>query len=123
MKAEMEEVAAKLAAGEDFGELVEKHSDCPERGGDLGYFPRGQMVPSFEEVVFEMEKGQTSGVFATEFGWHIAKVTDRVAAAPCPLEQAREVVERQWRAEKEQRALEQYVDAEKAKATIEERDE
>ena len=56
-RAAIEDAARKLAEGVDFAELADEYSDCPGSGGDLGYFPRGQMVPEFDEVVFRLRSG------------------------------------------------------------------
>ena len=66
-------VAAEMANGIDFGELATEYSECPsgKDGGDLGEFGRGDMVPEFDEVVFELEVGDTSGVVETAFGYHL----------------------------------------------------
>jgi len=73
----IQEVKIKLDAGEDFETLASEGSDCPDQAGDLGYFPRGQMVEEFEEIVFNMEKGQVSDIFLTQFGYHIARLEDK----------------------------------------------
>jgi parvulin-like peptidyl-prolyl isomerase len=80
-KAEAEQqiadLQAKLAAGSDFAELARAHSDCPSsaKGGDLGPFGRGQMVPEFETATFAMEVGQVSPVVETSFGYHLIQRT------------------------------------------------
>ena len=76
-RSELDAIAAKVAGGEDFGELAAAHSDCPsgKQGGDLGMFGRGQMVPEFETAAFGMEVGATSDVFETDFGYHIVQRT------------------------------------------------
>lgn len=55
------------------------YSKCPsgQNGGDLGYFRRGQMVPQFEIVAFNLPVGEISKPVWTQFGWHLIKVTDR----------------------------------------------
>lgn len=67
-----------LQAGEKFEELATDYSDDPsgERGGDLGFFGKGRMVPEFEEVAFSLDVGEISEPFKSRFGWHIVKVTD-----------------------------------------------
>ena len=76
-------ILAKAKAGEDFAELAEKHSEGPSgpRGGDLGFFSRGQMVPRFEEAAFALKPGEISNVVQTRFGVHIIKVDEHRAAA------------------------------------------
>ncbi len=77
----IEEAAARLAAGEEFATVAEEVSQSPfaSRGGDLGYIPRGRMLPEFEEVVFATEVGNTTPVFETRHGYNIVKVLDRRA--------------------------------------------
>ncbi|MGI9189997.1 MAG: peptidylprolyl isomerase [Longimicrobiaceae bacterium] len=73
-RAEAEEVLRELAGGADFAVLARRFSDdsaSAERGGDLGWFRTGQMVPRFEEVAFALRPGQTSGIVETDFGYHI----------------------------------------------------
>ena len=69
------EVLDKLAKGESFGRLAEQYSidGTRKRGGDFGYFGRGVMVKEFERTAFELQKGQTSGIVRTQFGYHIIK--------------------------------------------------
>lgn len=67
---------SRATEGEDFDELAKQYSKCPskEKGGDLGYFNRGQMVPEFETAAFETPIGSISDPVKTRFGWHIIKV-------------------------------------------------
>ena len=66
---------ARLDKGEKFGAVAQQVSLCPsgKKGGDLGTFTRGKMVKEFEKAAFELEKGQTSGLVKTQFGYHIIK--------------------------------------------------
>ncbi len=70
-----EAVLAKLKKGADFAEMAKKYSDCPSkaRGGDLGMFGHGEMVPAFERAAFALKPGQLSGIVHTRFGYHIIK--------------------------------------------------
>jgi cyclophilin family peptidyl-prolyl cis-trans isomerase len=72
-----EKILKDLKNGIDFAELAHQYSDGPSgpKGGDLGRFTRGQMVPEFDQVVFNLELGAVSGVVETQFGYHIIKRT------------------------------------------------
>ncbi|MCX6627586.1 MAG: peptidylprolyl isomerase, partial [Candidatus Solibacter sp.] len=94
------------------------YSDCPGRGGDLGYFARGQMVEEFDAVVFSLEPGQCSEIFRTPFGYHIAKVLDRRAECIRPLAEVKADIEALLFEQKKQRRIEQCIDALRAKANI-----
>lgn len=78
-EADLRDLLAKVRNGADFAEIAKAHSTCPSsaRGGDLGFFSRGKMVPAFEKIAFGLQVGEVSDVFATQFGYHIVKVTDR----------------------------------------------
>ena len=71
--AAIEEIRDRLRDGADFAELARQFSDCPssEDGGDLGAFPRGAMVPAFENAAFALAVGETSDVVETPFGFHL----------------------------------------------------
>lgn len=120
LRSEMDAIRSQIGANTDFASLATKHSECPENGGDLGFFARGQMVREFEEVVFGMRPGQVSAVFQTEFGYHIAKVLDRKPPVPCPIDEVRPVIVRELAEQARQKVIEKFVDAEKEKAAIEE---
>ena len=84
----------KLKEGADFSELARENSTGPSgsKGGKLGWFQKGMMVPPFEEAVIDMQKGAISGPVKTNFGWHVIKLNDvRDLSAP-PLEQVRDVL-------------------------------
>ena len=72
------EVIRKIAEGADFKEMARQYSSCPskKKGGDLGWFTRGQMVPEFERAVYALNVGQmTNEPVKTKFGYHIIKRT------------------------------------------------
>lgn len=117
-RAAIETVEEELRQGAKFEELTDKYSDCPGNGGDLGYFPRGEMVEEFDEVVFALDVGEVSPIFRTVFGFHIAKVLDKKAAAVRTLAEASDEIKQEIRRLKETRAIEDYVDRLKAGAEI-----
>ena len=81
LKAQLDKVPAKDVAAK-FAEIAKKESGCPskEKGGDLGEFAKGQMVPEFEKVAFSMAPGKVSDPVKTQFGWHLILVTKKVPA-------------------------------------------
>lgn len=83
-KAEIDSIAALIAQGADFGMLAERESDDPgsaQRGGDLGTFGPGMMVKPFEDAAFSLPVGATSQPVATQFGYHLIQVYDRLPVA------------------------------------------
>ncbi|WP_338049756.1 peptidylprolyl isomerase PpiC [Psychromonas antarctica] len=77
-KEQAEDILAQLKKGAKFQTLAKKHSTCPSgaKGGDLGEFKKGQMVPAFDKAVFTGEI-LTPLLVKTKFGWHIVKVLYR----------------------------------------------
>jgi parvulin-like peptidyl-prolyl isomerase len=113
-------VEERLKTGDTFESVADELSDCPGRGGDLGWFPRGHMVPEFDAVVFALKPGEISPVFRTAFGFHIAKVYEHAAERMATFEEARPRIERHLLAEKHQKALERLCDHLRARALVEE---
>jgi len=72
---EVKMVLERLKKGEKFANMAAEVSLCPsrKRGGDLGIFTRGKMVKEFENAAFSLQKGETSPVVKTKFGYHIVK--------------------------------------------------
>ncbi len=96
-KAEAEKILVELKAGGDFAKIAEAKSACPsgKQGGDLNFFPKGQMVPEFDKAVFELEKDKLSGVVETKFGYHIIKKTDHKQAGVEPLDKIKDEIKKQ----------------------------
>lgn len=78
-EATAKEVVEKINAGEDFAKLAKEYSTdtgSAEKGGDLGWFSVGTMVPEFNDAAYAMKKGEVSAPVQSEFGFHIIKLID-----------------------------------------------
>ncbi|MFO7984581.1 MAG: peptidylprolyl isomerase [Desulfatiglandaceae bacterium] len=115
------EIQKKQEAGEDFAQLAKEYSEDPsaDKGGDLGYFGRQQMVKPFSDAAFDLESGQVSDVVKTRFGYHLIKVEDKKAASTAPYESVKEKIGQYLKQTKLQEEITQYVDKLKKKGTVE----
>jgi hypothetical protein len=77
MMAAVERMRERVLSGAPFGQVAEEDSDCPEHGGDLGYFARGTMVEEFDTVAFSAPVAELTPAFRTRFGFHVVEVQDR----------------------------------------------
>ncbi len=112
-KAKAEDIRAKLVAGADFAEMAKKESDDSGsgiRGGDLGTFGRGQMVPEFEKAAFEAKVGEISPVIRTKYGFHIIKVESHETT---PFSEARASLEKSLRQKQVQAQLDKLKEGAK----------
>jgi len=95
-KAEAQKIYNEVKAGTSFSQMVKKHSidrQTAAKGGDLGYFEKGEMVPEFEKAAFALKEiGDVSKVIKTAFGWHIIKLTGRSTATSKTEDDAREEI-------------------------------
>ena len=110
----------ELKNGVAFEVVVDKYTDCADSGGDLGFVMRGQMVEEFEDVVFNLGAGQTSDIFRTRFGFHIAKVYTREPAAVASLEEVKDRVTELLKEQMRSEAIDTFIDGLKSEAKIEE---
>lgn len=88
-EAELAEIRERVTRGEDFAVLAGEISDDPgskNRGGDLGFFGRGQMIPEFEEAAFGAEPGSIVGPIRTSFGYHLIQILEKQPAGEQPFE-------------------------------------
>ncbi|MFL2478400.1 MAG: peptidyl-prolyl cis-trans isomerase [Verrucomicrobiales bacterium] len=116
--AEMRKVRDAARAGDDFMDLVRKHSDKPEDEADLGWYKRGELMDEFELITFSMDIGEISPVFSTQWGMHLAKLTDRRCPKPIPLDEVKDEISDLIKAEHRESNLKAYIEKLKEKATI-----
>ncbi len=116
--AAINDVDRLLRAGGSFEELADQYSDCPGRGGDLGFFHRGEMVEEFEAIVFGLRVGEISGVFRTCFGYHIARLHARKPAGIRPFSEVRPQLEAELWQRRRDEAVRIYVRGLREKAEI-----
>ncbi len=109
-RAAIELAQEELQKGRPFAEVADEISDCAGKGGDLGYFERGHMVDAFDDVVFKLNVHQVSGIFRTEFGFHIAKLLERMPAGIRPFAEVSPLIEQQFLEEKKQEKLNEFLD-------------
>lgn len=91
------EVLSRVRNGERFVDVAKKYSQDPgsaKAGGDLGWFPRGEMVKPFEETAFSLKKGEMSGLVESDFGFHIILVTDKKDETTMPVKEAEPFIKR-----------------------------
>jgi len=115
---EVECLRQRILAGEPFNAVASLASDCPENGGDLGYFARGAMVEEFEEVIFSSPLNLLTPVFQTRFGYHIAIVYDIKSKGLLPLDDVRIYVERILHRRRQEREIDCRLEALRSKAVI-----
>ncbi len=111
----------KLKKGDDFAEVAKAASEGPSapKGGDLGYFGRGQMVKPFEDTAFTLEPGKVSDVVTTKFGYHLIKVVDKKPETTIPFETVKPRIEQYLKQEEVQKEVKQFVEKSRKEAKVE----
>lgn len=93
-----ESLLKRIRAGEDFGKVAEEASDdtgSKGKGGDLGFFPKGRLIPEFEKAAFALKPGEVSDIVETKYGYHIIKCEEKRPAGVLPFEDAKKgIIER-----------------------------
>jgi len=118
-----EEALKKVQKGEDFAAVAKQYSDdtaTKEKGGDLGFFRKGVMVPKFEEVAFSLKPGQiTQKPVRTAFGFHVIKVLEHKPEHVKPLEEVKDQIAESLKNRNMFKARRELVDRLRAEAKIE----
>ncbi|MBI5789775.1 MAG: peptidylprolyl isomerase [Candidatus Schekmanbacteria bacterium] len=120
-KTRIEDIEKRLKKGEDFAKLAKENSECPsaEKGGDLGFIVRGQMVSDFEESAFKLNKtGEISPITRTSFGFHLLKRGEKTPEKPVAFEEARENIIKYLKNSKVGQEIPKYIQTLYAKAAI-----
>ena len=120
---QLRDLRRQLQNGADFDPLAKQYSDKGDGHVDLGFFKRGELAEEFEVVAFSLDVGEISPVFATPFGYHLIKLTDRKPATPRPFDEVHDAVLEQMLADRRQEKTRQLVKELQARATIEEVEE
>lgn len=114
-------ILTELKKGGDFAKIAQEKSEGPSgpKGGDLGYFGKGQMVPSFEEAVYKLQVGELSDVVKTQFGFHIIKLVDIKKAGTTPLSEVEESIKMFISRQKGEEVFKKFVAKLRSSASIE----
>ena len=121
-KTKAQAVLKQVRGGGDFAAVARAESQDPgsaQNGGDLGFFPKGQMTPAFEEAAFKTRPGAISPIVETPFGFHIIKVHERRAPRTAPLDEVGGQIKNFLEQGQREQKLEQFVEQVKTKSKIE----
>lgn len=110
-----------LDGEETFEAAARAHSDCPSsaRGGDLGWFSRDQMAPSFSEAAFSTSPGEISHMVFTEYGYHIIKVHEYRPEKQAGLEEIRGDLGRYIHNQRKKNSVQAFIESVRGRADIE----
>lgn len=111
----------RVREGENFGILAQSHSDCPSkaRGGDLGFFSKGELDPRLERAAFALKPGEISDIVQTSFGFHILKLTEKRGPRLETYQEARPEIYSYLKREKMLRLVAEYVAGLRGRAKVE----
>lgn len=120
-ESDIRDIKSEIDEGASFEEMAREHSEGPsaQRGGDLETFPRGKMVPAFDEVAFNLEPGVVSDPVETRFGYHLIKVEEKMDSKPADFESNREEIEQTVKQQKQQAKMKQLVQRLREESEIE----
>ena len=117
---EAKDLLAQIKAGGNFEELAKKHSadSSAQKGGDLGWFGKGSMVPVFEKAALALKEGQISDVVKSDFGYHIIKLTGKRGAGVRPLDEVKDQIKGAIMPQKQQEIFQKIKEELKKNAKI-----
>lgn len=116
-----EKLKKELSDGADFAALAKDNSTCPsaQKGGDLGFFGKGQMVPPFEKAAFALQAGEISDVVETQFGYHIIKLVEKKPAEFADFKDVKLKIEEFLKGQKVNEAVQKFLAETRKTAKIE----
>ena len=116
----MEDIRARIVSGEDFATLARQQSHCPsaKKGGDLGFFEKGDMDKNFEDAAFGLSLGDMSEVVRTKLGFHIIKLEDKKASEMRPFSEVEDDIIAYLKQMRSEEAYQEYIDTLKDEAVI-----
>lgn len=114
----------KIKQGGNFEALARQYSEDPSafKGGDLGFFARGDMIKEFEDVAFALKIGEVSNAVRTPIGFHIIKLTEKKSSQLIPFQEVASQVKALLKQERSNSLFEDYVNELKSKAKIKVKD-
>lgn len=117
----IQKIQQKLKNNEDFAALAKEYSEGPSKskGGDLGFFGRGQMVKPFENAAFIMKPGEISDIVETQFGYHLIQVTEKKAEQTILYEEVKEKISQYLKQQKTNQEVQTYIQKLREGAKIE----
>ena len=115
---QLRDIRARAKAGTDFHALALEHTDKEDKLVDLGWFKRGDFMEEFDLIIFSLDAGEMSPVFASHFGFHLAQLTARRPPAPLPFEEVQATIAERMTAAHRQAVTQKLVAELKAHAEI-----
>jgi peptidyl-prolyl cis-trans isomerase SurA len=115
-------VLEKIKEGADFAKMAMEYSEdtsSRKEGGDLGYFKKGELLPTLEREAMKLQVGEVSDLIRTEVGFHILKLLDRKGGEPPPFEEIKGKVQADYYEKELEKAYQQFLSNLKEKSIIE----
>lgn len=120
-RAKAEKILSLLKKGGNFAALAQQYSESPDRenGGDLGWVAHGELPTIMDEACFRYGTGDTSGIVASDYGFHIFRVIEKKPARSLTLKEARPLIEKDWLERHRDEILGRWLDEKYKRAKIE----